>query len=1055
MREIHGYAITGERPSTSSKVLYAEKWGQKYVLKEYLSYRFPTEEGEPCPEVLRSTEQRTERFFDHLKSTTEALKQHCREDGLFNIPLEIFRQGRMIYKVTRFVESCGIPIENLHNSLTSEQMNVMLKTVLLQMDMMERAGFVHGDIKPENVIISRRKNLYIGSLIDFDTGFLIGDKMPEGVDYTPEYAAPEMILFHEATDEDGNGEAVTCPADTFAMGCVFAAMITGHMLLLTDSCAEIVYPGFALLNGCPVSVGEMHPLWRTMLRRMLAPAAKARIHPRQVLDTVNAAITMGVYRELEAPFAKLSGLKAEGTQPPMCTAEMRVMRQASRQRVLLRHMEACFQLPRRARWISKAYARIQREQEKRLAMLQERERTLGGVLKANGVVVPFAVTRCGRRVFVETKLPPGELLPIEALHLPAEEADALMIGLISEISVLHQKGLIHGRMTGKSLFAVESNDGQISLILTDGWRFEPVDALFCDAALDVDPALMAPEVCVWLAASDDDIAGMAKEMIGPASDIFSLGLIYHILLTGRLPGFEAEGCVIAAQIPQSELFEIDPSIAADRAAVIRRMLENEPSQRPASCAEVMQMIRELVRDNTCKADDRREEARSGEVRRDDVCREERRTPARQPDTDRQEDVHAAGVIMPLPDEMMDLEVPGGSKTGKDVVPEKKPEQGALFDAFAEDALFEDETELPDEAIEQDVQQDEEKITEFTRIWDVRPDEIVRPGFLNTPIRRFSGEMGLLRAMIAGEDDLQQHGEQFRALQNAWNAVAEEKELLPVTEFFRHEGTLYAASPYPRELGSFVNRVAKKNPEKAAEWVGSLLKQMQCFADKGLIFGLISWEDLLFTNRNGMIFVRIHAFNHVLRSGNAQDAALWARRMREHYDPVTRRSGIVGQLTNYLAPEACDMIWFGGENELTEQAGIYSLGVILSVLLTGGLPQDNCPDRHLPFAWQWLLARMLAQDPQERIGTFAEAADEIARIKAGEQDMHSVTLKEDGEPMVHQVVTLYAEYGEVCQPINAALTDDKGKAVFNGYMPRGIVYSVRCGAVNRRCRWRLH
>lgn len=1083
MREIRGYMITSEKLSTSSTLLFAEKWGRKYVLKQYLSYRFPTEEGEPCPEMLRASEQRAERFLAHLKSTTEALKKHCREDGLFNIPLEIFRQGRMIYKVSRYVESCGIPIEELHNSLTPEQMNDMLKTVLLQMDMMERASFVHGDIKPENVIVSRRKNLYVASLIDFDTGFLVGGEMPEGVDYTPEYAAPEMILLHEGMDEDGNGYAVACPADTFAMGCVFAAMITGHTLTLTDSCAESVYPGFALLSGCPVSVGEMHPLWRTMLRRMLAPAAKARIHPRQVLDTVNAAINMDVYREMEAPFAQLHGLKAEETQPSMCTAGMCVMRQSSRKRMLLRHMEECFQLPWRPKWMSKGYAGIQREQKKRLVKLQERERALGGLFKADGAVAPFTVMQRGRCVFVETKLPPGKLLPIETLHLPAEEADALMSGLISEIGVFHQKGLIHGRMTGNSLFAVESGDKRFSLVLTDGWRFGPADALSCDAALDVDPSIMAPEVCMWLAASDDDTAEIAKEMIGPASDIFSLGMIYHILLTGRLPGFEVEGCVIAAQVPRSELFEIDPSIAADRAAVIRRMIEMEPSQRPASCDEVMQLIGEISTERAREAEIGENEARSEEERRKDVRQEEQQTLTRQPNVRSQGHVPGSGTIVALPDDMMDFDFPGGDWNGKNDAPEEMPEQGAIFDAFADDALFGDEVEcpippmeeggdeteeigewfplgdgreLPDETIEPGTQQNEEEIeiAEFTRVWDVRADEIVRPGFLQTPIRALSGEMGLLRAMIAGEDDLQRHGGQFRALQSAWNAVAEEKGLLPVVELFRHEGTLYASSPYPEELGHIVVGAAERNAEKAAEWAGHLIAQMQCFADNGLIFGLVAWDDLLFTDNDGMISVRIHAFNHVLRRGNAQDAALWAQRMRTNCDPAMRGSGTTNQPINYLAPEACRMIWSGGDDELTERAGVYSLGVILCVLLTGGLPQDKRSDEPMPFAWQWLLARMLAQDPQERIATFAEAAGELARIKEGGQDTHSVTLKLDGEPMVDQTVRLYAEYGEVSQLIDEAQTDEKGKAVFRGYMPCGVVYRVQCGEVNRRCRWKL-
>ena len=209
MDKIRGYKITGEVAASSARLYLAKRWGKRYVLKEFRHYRFPVEESEACPPMLSHVEQRTQAFYDRLQHQAQYVRKHVREDGLLNVPLEVFRQGKMIYKVTRQIDDCGIGTSELHEKLTPRQMAVLLRSILLQLQSLERIGFIHGDMKPENVVVTCFGKTYVGSVIDFDTGYIAVEGPGECVEFTPEYASPEMHLMESliALPEEAKREA--------------------------------------------------------------------------------------------------------------------------------------------------------------------------------------------------------------------------------------------------------------------------------------------------------------------------------------------------------------------------------------------------------------------------------------------------------------------------------------------------------------------------------------------------------------------------------------------------------------------------------------------------------------------------------------------------------------------------------------------------------------------------------------------------------------------------------------------------------------------------------
>jgi tRNA A-37 threonylcarbamoyl transferase component Bud32 len=153
-----------------------------------------------------------------------------------------------------------------------------------------RAGLLHADVTPRNVLLSRQGEV---RLTDFGIARAVGGGMARAG--TPAYMAPEAA----------RGEPVDARADLYCLGLVFAELLSGRRLRtdndLAAACLPVRPPA---LEGVPAPFAEV-------ARRLLAAEPAARFaSATEVVNALAAPLAAELVRGGEAPAPLLAALVA-------------------------------------------------------------------------------------------------------------------------------------------------------------------------------------------------------------------------------------------------------------------------------------------------------------------------------------------------------------------------------------------------------------------------------------------------------------------------------------------------------------------------------------------------------------------------------------------------------------------------------------------------------------------------------------------------------------------------------------------------------------------------
>jgi serine/threonine protein kinase len=221
---IGGYVLTTDprEGGGHSQWAFASQGGTEYFIKRFLSPTYPLPDGPGGPKVKAMKRTKCAEFERHHRWVMNALRPISGEGSNLVITREFFRDRAHYYKVTSKVD---VDMPKDVSRLPRESRLAIMLTASRSLNTLHRAGLVHGDVKPENLLIKAHAKGFAVKVIDFDNCFGSGKPpTPDVLVGDPTYYSPELLQYILG---QAPGDRVTEQNDVFALGMVFWQYLTG------------------------------------------------------------------------------------------------------------------------------------------------------------------------------------------------------------------------------------------------------------------------------------------------------------------------------------------------------------------------------------------------------------------------------------------------------------------------------------------------------------------------------------------------------------------------------------------------------------------------------------------------------------------------------------------------------------------------------------------------------------------------------------------------------------------------------------------------------------
>lgn len=249
-----------------SRWTFATKGGREYFVKEFLSPTYPDSDAPGSEKVKAKKRARCAVFEEQHRSMQAALAPLSAFGGNLIVTLDFFRAGAKYYKTTERVASEHLDTAGIA-ALPFKQRLVLLKSVAHSLKILHDLHIVHGDLKPDNVLIKRTELGYTSKLIDFDNAYVAG-RPPAATEIvgTINYYSPELLAYIQ--EEGGDPAGLGTASDVFALGLIYSEFLTGRVPDYDRAYGE---PAVAVRSGVVLHVdrADLDPALADLVDRML------------------------------------------------------------------------------------------------------------------------------------------------------------------------------------------------------------------------------------------------------------------------------------------------------------------------------------------------------------------------------------------------------------------------------------------------------------------------------------------------------------------------------------------------------------------------------------------------------------------------------------------------------------------------------------------------------------------------------------------------------------------------------------------------------------------
>ena len=311
---LNGYTLLGELKSENSgfsKWGFCTKNGKEYFIKEFLYPTYPMQsyDAATMTEVQRERKIRECKAFEERLSKMYRIINNVSDGNIVRIQ-SFFRHESKYYTVTEKIQNKRLSMKEIA-ALPYETKKLLCKLVAHSMMLLHDEGFVHADIKPDNVLICAKPDCgkYVAKIIDFDCGFFGIDPPETGseINGDPVYFSPEGLL--HMLEED---VALSCKMDVFALGLLFHQYMCGEFPKFDTS--EYEYISEAILDGGEIYLNPSIPEeFSSIIWLMLRKEPSERIQMKQVFEMIKTSATYASH--VPAAPSAMSGSGVATTAP--------------------------------------------------------------------------------------------------------------------------------------------------------------------------------------------------------------------------------------------------------------------------------------------------------------------------------------------------------------------------------------------------------------------------------------------------------------------------------------------------------------------------------------------------------------------------------------------------------------------------------------------------------------------------------------------------------------------------------------------------------------------
>ncbi len=206
---------------------------------------------------------------------------------------------------------------------------------------------------------------------------------------------------------------------------------------------------------------------------------------------------------------------------------------------------------------------------------------------SGNLVVPSDFFRFGNQFYLVTEKVQPNAIAFQDLHLQsAEQLQLLLKVLAYSFSKLEQHGVVHADVKPNNLILKSTIDGFFTVKIID------FDASFLEEK-QPDPEELMGDAAYY---SPEAILRMMEEEVEVTSksDVFTLGILFHQILSGELPeiGGEDNTLSVGEAVLNEEPVTVRDTVPEPYRELIQKMLLFDVAERPSSTA-VFQYLSEL------------------------------------------------------------------------------------------------------------------------------------------------------------------------------------------------------------------------------------------------------------------------------------------------------------------------------------------------------------------------------------------------------------------------------------------------------------------------------